>query len=302
MLQITKNSKFMQPRLFISKDKTELLTDSSIMVVKGKVGSGKSRLCLNFIVGLLEGDDDIGFTYDTCPDDKYVYYISTEMSNYHLQRRYLKVLESVPENRHDNFICLNTNGKTEYEKDLIEYFSKYPPYVVVLDQVADLIFDINNITESTKLVQDLHSLSKKENIGLIAVIHQNEGSSKFSKSRGHLGSNLEQKCISSLSISKQTKGYDITTTKIREGEGLKFSAVFNKHTQRLKRVKSVAKYKSQTLIDKIVFPINSKDLKFQIMDLNNCSLSTADKIIRQWRESDLITSIKEGKTNIYNKK
>ena len=43
VVHITKECQYMKPLLLIKKDHTELLTNSSLMIIKGEVGSGKRR-------------------------------------------------------------------------------------------------------------------------------------------------------------------------------------------------------------------------------------------------------------------
>ena len=62
--------------------------------------------------------------------------------------------------------------------------------LVIIDGIADLVSDVNNLEESNKVVQKLMEWSANYNIHIITVIHSNFGSDKPT---GHLGSFLEKK-------------------------------------------------------------------------------------------------------------
>ena len=70
---------------------------------------------------------------------------------------------------------------------------------VFIDGVADLILDVNSSEESNKLVTALHQLATETGCLVVSAIHLNPGSEK---TRGHLGSQLERKSESVLSLKK----------------------------------------------------------------------------------------------------
>lgn len=116
----------------ITGDKVELL--DSILYIQGDISSGKTTLAMNLITGLLTGEDDLNLSYKICPDDKVVVYLTTETSKYYLHKKLLKVLESIPEAKHDNLVFLSTN---EITKEVIDEVEKnFSVYVLILDEVG----------------------------------------------------------------------------------------------------------------------------------------------------------------------
>ena len=59
--------------------------------------------------------------------------------------------------------------------------------LVVIDGIADLVSDVNNLEESNLCVQKIMELSAKYDCHIITVIHSNYGTDKAT---GHLGSFL----------------------------------------------------------------------------------------------------------------
>ena len=72
------------------------------------------------------------------------------------------------------------------------------PYdIVVIDGIADLQRNTNDLEESDALVAELMALSTQTNTHIVCVLHTNPGSDK---ARGHLGSSLQRKAESVLFV------------------------------------------------------------------------------------------------------
>ncbi len=73
-------------------------------------------------------------------------------------------------------------------------------FAVIIDGVADLVLDVNSAEECNGLVAELHMLAIKHDCPILGVIHKNPGSEKV---RGHLGSQLERKAETNLTLDKE---------------------------------------------------------------------------------------------------
>lgn len=216
---------------------SKLLTTDSMMVVKGPIGSGKSRLICNLVKGLFTGDDDIGLHYTVLPRDAKILYVNTELSRGYLQNR-MKNLARVCNMSEDDFedmfigIDLLPIPLLERKDYLTELVVVFKPTVVIIDQIGDFVVDINVHAEATLFMERLTTIMAKHALAVICVIHQNEERGSASKARGSLGSELEQKIFSGLSITKPIKGiHSIQSTKIRDGKGIdKLNVVYNQAT------------------------------------------------------------------------
>jgi hypothetical protein len=76
---------------------------------------------------------------------------------------------------------------------------------MLIDGVADLVADVNDAAESNGFVATLHDMAIERDCPIIGVIHLNPGTDK---SRGHLGSQLERKAETNLTLEKD--GQDVT--------------------------------------------------------------------------------------------
>ena len=74
------------------------------------------------------------------------------------------------------------------------------PNIVVIDGVADLQYDTNDLRESDALVGELMALSTGYNCHIICILHTNPGTDK---ARGHIGSSLQRKAESVLYVHKE---------------------------------------------------------------------------------------------------
>ena len=73
------------------------------------------------------------------------------------------------------------------------------PELVVIDGIADLLYDSNDLRESEALVGELMAISTNYNCHILCVLHTNPGSDK---ARGHLGSALQRKCETVIYVHK----------------------------------------------------------------------------------------------------
>ena len=71
-----------------------------------------------------------------------------------------------------------------------EAIKRYPFDLIVIDGIADLQRNTNDLEESDALVGTLMALSTNTNTHILCVLHTNPGSDK---ARGHLGSSLQRK-------------------------------------------------------------------------------------------------------------
>ena len=80
---------------------------------------------------------------------------------------------------------------------VFEAIDHYDIDLVVIDGIADLQNNTNNLEESDELVGDLMAISTACNIHILCILHTNPGSDK---ARGHLGSSLQRKSESVIFV------------------------------------------------------------------------------------------------------
>lgn len=80
-------------------------------------------------------------------------------------------------------------------------------HTVIVDGVGDAVVDVNDSRECMPLVTHLHALAMRFNCVIVLVLHRNPSSE--SKTRGHLGSQLERKAESNLTIHRNDDGISV---------------------------------------------------------------------------------------------
>ena len=126
--------------------------------------------------------------------NKNVYYFDTEQGRWHVQNVCNRVMKMTNDKYKDNFKTFGLRALGfDTRIDLIEYqlaeAKENSIGLVIIDGIADLVSDVNNIAESNLCVQKIMEWSSKYNCHIITVIHSNFGSHKPT---GHLGSFLEK--------------------------------------------------------------------------------------------------------------
>ena len=141
-------------------------------------------------------------------NDKCLVHIDTEQGKYHAQRVFKRVVDM---NENKDVGCYHTFGlrTVGYQKriEFIEYYlkNKIPKNklgLLIIDGIADLCGDVNNIEQSNDVVQKIMKWSQEYNCHIITVIHTNPGNA--SKPTGHLGSFLEKKTETQIQLETNT--------------------------------------------------------------------------------------------------
>jgi len=91
--------------------------------------------------------------------------------------------------------------------------------LVIIDGIADLCSDVNNIEESNNVVQKLMKWTKELNCHIITVIHSNFGSDKPT---GHLGSFLEKKTETQIQLELNTVNKGLVTVSCKRSRNASF--------------------------------------------------------------------------------
>lgn len=90
----------------------------------------------------------------------------------------------------------------------------YKPTAVIIDGIADLMLNFNDVEESSRLIDWLMKLSAANNCAVIAVLHENK-SKEDSGMKGHLGTLLLQKSSDVFQCGKANGVFTVTETDSR---------------------------------------------------------------------------------------
>lgn len=148
------------------------------------------------------------------PDDKRtILYFDTEQSPHHCQRVMKRALRlaGLPVDRHpENLIFAQLRAITpDLRLELIDNAIANTPNVglVIIDGVRDLMFDINNAIESSRLIGKLMEWTDKYQIHIHTVLPLNKSDDNV---RGHVGTELNNKAETVLQVCKSTTDSEIT--------------------------------------------------------------------------------------------
>ena len=164
----------------------------NVSTVVGLANSRKTFLTAAVASGFLSSSDFLGF--DTPATGKVVY-IDTEQARAHVHKVARRILRSIglPTDRnHDQLVVAALRELTPDQRREAtgEILRRYKPDLLILDGVADLCNDPNDLHESEALTCELMRWSSEYDNHILCVLHSNPGGEK---ARGHLGSALLRK-------------------------------------------------------------------------------------------------------------
>lgn len=226
-LSVTEKYEF--PPEIVKVDGTTIATIGNFSASTGKPKSKKTFNVSAIVAAALSGKEVLRYVAKLPPNKCRVLYIDTEQSKCHCH----KVLERI----------LHLAGlPTDKECDLIDFFvlREYSPDqrrdiinwalheerhygLVVIDGIRDLIRDINSPSESLDIINELMRWSSYYELHIHTVLHLNKGDDN---TRGHVGTELNNKAETVLQISKCVENGNISEVKamhIRDKEFAPFA-------------------------------------------------------------------------------
>jgi hypothetical protein len=147
----------------------------------------------------------------TAPNDKKrVLYFDTEQSRgdvKELQNRIIQIagFENLTAENLDLLLCYSIKAMSPKERH--EFINRAIQYeneigLVIIDGVKDLMTSVNNEEQTSVIITDLLKWSEEKNIHICSVLHENPSSEKM---RGHIGTELINKCETVVSIQKHNE-------------------------------------------------------------------------------------------------
>ena len=173
----------------------------------------------------LGGSNKFGGDLKGHRDNKCLIHFDTEQGKFHAQRVFRRVVDM---NGGNDVGCYHTFGLRtvgfKHRVEFIEYYLKHKIEkdkvgLVVIDGIADLVSDENDLEQSNNVVQKIMEWSQKFSCHIITVIHSNFGSDKPT---GHLGSLLEKKTETQIQLETNTINKDWITVKCKRSRGYAF--------------------------------------------------------------------------------
>lgn len=177
-----------------------------ICAIKAKAKNGKTTLIGVFIVAMMTGA--AGHITAEASGLR-VMYVDTEQnaSNTMANARRWKRQAGMDEEKDDERMWIanvRTMPKEERTKFIERAIFDRNPDVVVVDGIRDLLGDFNDIDESGQLIETLMRWTTEYKINLMCVLHENK-SKDDTNMRGHLGTELLNKCADVFEVRKDEK-------------------------------------------------------------------------------------------------
>ena len=177
-----------------------------------------SMLCSCYLSGQTDYTGDlIGHRGDL----KLVHF-DTEQGKFHAQKVFRRVINMAnTDNKHYDTYGLRTLDIKDRNLFIELYLEKnYDKIgVMVIDGVADLVSDVNDIKESNDLVQKIMYWTEKYNIHIVCVIHSNYNSEKPT---GHLGSSLEKKTETQIKVQVHESDQNVVQVSCKRSRSIPF--------------------------------------------------------------------------------
>lgn len=195
-------SKIAEPIPLISRYGSIIASEGNISAVVGAAKSKKTFLCTALVGALLRDNNESLF--GITPKRIKVLWVDTEQSASHVQRVIKRIYRLAGWSEEVAYENLRTLTLREIEPKerynlMVDAIKLFKPNLVVIDGIADLMYNSNCIEESDTVVGDMMALSTEYNCHIMSVLHTNPNSDK---ARGHIGSTLQRKAETMIYVHK----------------------------------------------------------------------------------------------------
>lgn len=190
----------------------QALPKEGIITFSAKQKRGKSLSTYALAIPLLSGN-----IFDTLtPIDRpnLVMVFDMEMSETTLTNRVLRQIQTIGENGSRFIVCsLKAKNIAERISTISAKVNLYRPDIVIIDQAAKLVQDINATTETNTITDFLDKLSIGRSVWV--VMHENK-SEEDTNMRGHLGSYLSFAAVEAYGVDRKDNVFTITPKEARD--------------------------------------------------------------------------------------
>jgi hypothetical protein len=296
------------PYLLKTTDDCKLLPRKNLTALTGLAKKGKS-----FVSAILEAaaiSENGAGVMDITPMEANikVLHIDTEMDDYTVaaRKRSTHILGKLPTDRDSErytVLALREEKSADRLSIIEEAIRRFKPDIVTIDGIRDLILNFNDLDTSSELIQQLCRISSKYNCAIVCVLHLNPSagvSAGNTKMRGHLGTELLNRCFDSIEVTKNDVGIISAKQKDNRGKGgLSFSFTVDDEglpvqcadpikLKDLKKIGEMCENFKASFGDEKELPYNS--LVRNYSRTAKCSEATARRHIKKAQEDGIIKS------------
>ncbi len=179
----------------------------------GKAKSKKTFNVCAIVAAAMTGGTVLNYSASLPPEKCGILYVDTEQSKFHCKRVLSRILRlaGLSADVHPaglEFLCLRGFATKDRLKKIEEAIYEIDGLgLVVIDGIRDLAHDINSPGESTDLITKLMQWTDERKIHIHTILHLNKGDDN---TRGHLGTELNNKAETVLQITKDDFDRDIS--------------------------------------------------------------------------------------------
>ena len=180
-------------------------TDGNFSFVQAFPKVGKSFFISLLVSAYQSGGNKFTGTIKGHRRGRKIIHFDTEQGKFHCQKVFRRPVIMNDMQTDDNYHTYALRPMTPTERvEFIDYilFDKFNDDkigLVIIDGVADLLSDVNSMTETNFVVQKIMTWTAIKQCHILTIIHQNFGSDKPT---GNLGSALEKKAETQIKLEK----------------------------------------------------------------------------------------------------
>ena len=203
------NVDYPDPEYLIRIGDVPTLPKGNLVAVSAKWKNGKTFFC-DILAGIFLGSN----IYKNCENlikQGKVQFFDTEQAVSDTARIRKTIKSITPHDRHGDLEVFCLRNAVIDSDEQSEEISRYEfirrsiehdrPDLVVIDGIADLIYNYNDVNESQDIVNKLAAIANEFNCCIVVVMHQNKGKQDKSM-KGHIGTMLYQKCSDEFIVEK----------------------------------------------------------------------------------------------------
>lgn len=213
-IDITKD--YPEPPFLFYKDSVGFMPCGDISAVKAKSKNGKSHFCAILAAAFLGGRT---FDVGTLEQTHSILWCDTEQAIYNTAKLLHKIyaLAGLPTDKQDSrikVIYLRPKTPKERMRIISREAKRLRPTLVIIDGVADVCENFNDVIESGDTINVLMRISAEYNCHILCVLHENKNKDDEGM-KGHLGTLLLQKASDVWQVKKDGDVFTATQTDTR---------------------------------------------------------------------------------------
>lgn len=212
--RLTATDKFDAPPVILRVGNSIIGTLGNFSASTGKAKSKKTFNVCAIVAAALSNGTVLRYVAELPDSKRKILYVDTEQSPFHCGRilnRIIRLAGLPPQEHPENleFLVLRRYApKTRAEIIREAIYSTPDLGLVIIDGIRDLAYDINSPSEATTLITSLMQWTDERQIHIHTVLHLNKGDDN---TRGHLGTELNNKAETILQVTKDDFDRDIST-------------------------------------------------------------------------------------------